>query len=129
MAKQGLVPPLHTWAKELPALKTLVKTSVSREGSVYRLRYHHTDVVVYDADMEDATLNNGGYDTLTTRRRINDALIGTGAGLWRIKGETILKTKTGNYLFDQPLRVNLITGDVCKRGSAGEWRVSAPDKH
>ena len=43
------------------------------DGS-YRLRYHATDVVKYDAGRDVYTLNTGGWNTMTTDRRMTDAL-------------------------------------------------------
>ena len=43
------------------------------DGS-YRVRYHATDVVRYDAKTGIYTLNNGGWVTKTTHRRMNEYL-------------------------------------------------------
>jgi hypothetical protein len=43
------------------------------DGS-FRLRYHATDVVKYDASRGVYTLNTGGWNTMTTGRRMTDAL-------------------------------------------------------
>lgn len=44
------------------------------DGS-FRVRYHATDVIIYDANKQPHyTLNTGGWATMTTARRITDAL-------------------------------------------------------
>ena len=43
------------------------------DGS-FRVRYHATDVVTYDAGRGVYTLNTGGWNTLTTNKRMTDAL-------------------------------------------------------
>lgn len=43
------------------------------DGS-WRVRYHATDVVRYDAKTGKYTLNTGGWNTLTTSKRMSEAL-------------------------------------------------------
>lgn len=45
------------------------------DGS-WRLRYHATDVVRYDAGRKVYTLDTGGYNTMTTGRRMDSVLPG-----------------------------------------------------
>lgn len=51
-------------------------TRVIRRGATYgdpiAIKYHDTDVVTYTR--ESITLNSGGWKTVTTKRRMNDAL-------------------------------------------------------
>lgn len=43
------------------------------DGS-FRVRYHATDVIAYNAATGRYTLNTGGWNTMTTAKRINDYL-------------------------------------------------------
>lgn len=43
------------------------------DGS-FRVQYHATDVVTYDAAKNSYTLNTGGWNTMTTSKRMTDAL-------------------------------------------------------
>lgn len=43
------------------------------DGS-FRVQYHATDVVTYDAAKNTYTLNTGGWNTMTTSKRMTDAL-------------------------------------------------------
>lgn len=43
------------------------------DGS-WRVRYHATDVIKYDAKRDTYTFNTGGHNTMTTGRRMTDAL-------------------------------------------------------
>ena len=47
------------------------KTTIKHEGGATAVRYHWTDVVTFDNNT--ITLNHGGYDTVTTKRRMNQA--------------------------------------------------------
>ena len=46
-------------------------TTVSNSDGVTRIVYHRTTVVRFDAD--DITLQDGGWQTVTTKRRMNQA--------------------------------------------------------
>lgn len=50
-----------------------VATTVTRANGVLVVRYHSTDVVTYDEKTAMVTLRTGGYDTVTTRARMNQA--------------------------------------------------------
>jgi hypothetical protein len=43
-------------------------------GGGWRVQYHATDVVTYNAETDKYTLNTGGWATMTTAKRMNDAL-------------------------------------------------------
>ena len=47
------------------------KTTIKHEGGETAVRYHWTDVVTFDNNT--ITLDTGGYDTVTTKRRMNQA--------------------------------------------------------
>ena len=47
------------------------KTLISRVDDSIVVRYHNTDVISLTGNI--VTLNNGGYETPTTKRRMNEA--------------------------------------------------------
>lgn len=49
------------------------KTSVKRDGDTVTVRYWHTDVVTANLLTGDVTLNTGGWQTTTTKARMNQA--------------------------------------------------------
>jgi len=53
---------------------TRIKRSSQNYGADVTIRYHYTDVVVYTPD--HMVLNTGGWETVTTKRRMNDAISG-----------------------------------------------------
>lgn len=52
---------------------TGVATNVQHLGNVITVRYHSTDVFRYDTDARTVTLRSGGWQTATTKLRINQA--------------------------------------------------------
>lgn len=73
------------------------KTTIKHEDGKTAVRYHWTDVVTFDNNT--ITLDTGGYDTVTTKRRMNQAsdTFGLGFGVYQknfkwfveYKGKTI----------------------------------------
>lgn len=63
-----------------------LSTSVRTEGGWTHVRYHSTDVVSFNAST--IILRTGGWNTPTTRRRMNQAAkqFGLGYGVSSIKG-------------------------------------------
>lgn len=69
------------------------------EHNVSTWRYHATNIVVFDHYSKTMTLNTGGWETVTTKARLNEALgmfIGKRPGwitqknfVWRFNGEPI----------------------------------------
>lgn len=49
------------------------KTSVKRDGDTVTVRYWYTDVVTANLLTGDVTLNTGGWQTTTTKARMNQA--------------------------------------------------------
>lgn len=74
--------------------KVANNTYLERRGDDIALRLHATDVVTFHAD-GTATLNSGGWLTVTTKARINDYLPG-GISLGSVKGRWFL-TYTGQW--------------------------------
>lgn len=51
------------------------KTSVKRDGDTVTVRYWHTDVVTANLLTGDVTLNTGGWQTTTTKARMNQTSV------------------------------------------------------
>lgn len=47
------------------------KTTVKREGDMVTVRYWHTDVVTANLLTGEVTLNTGGWQSVTTKARMN----------------------------------------------------------
>lgn len=52
-------------------------TKVCKTSDGYALRYHMTDVVTW-LDNGEVIISNNGFQTLTTKKRINDAISSVG---------------------------------------------------
>ena len=48
-------------------------TTISRTNDITRVVYHHTEVVTIDHMKREVTFRTGGWETATTRRRMNQA--------------------------------------------------------
>lgn len=77
------------------------KTVVFSEGGKTKVVYHSTVIVEWDTT--SIVLNTGGWDTVTTRRKMNQAStqFGLGFSVSRVKGETIvshLSTQGGPFI-------------------------------
>ena len=66
------------------------KTKVTKYGLQTIVTYHTTNIVVFDT--ETITLNFGGWDTVTTRRKMNQASsqFNLGYSVYRKKGNTFV---------------------------------------
>ena len=66
------------------------KTVVFNEGGRMKVVYHSTVIVEWDD--KEIVLNTGGWDTVTTRRKMNQAStqFGLGYRVCRVKGETLV---------------------------------------
>ena len=73
-------PPKPIDKKRLGGNKLLV-----RAGEDIHLRYHQTNVLTFRPN-GTVTLNNGGWDTITTKRAMNDYL-GDKLNIWSLGGE------------------------------------------
>lgn len=78
---------------------------VARNTAMYQtvegaqvMRLHRTDVFRRDAD-GTITLDTGGWNTVTTRARMNDALRGTGFSVYTSRGSLYLSTPNGAHEF------------------------------
>ena len=76
-------------AKKWWSTKRATKVVLNPDGESV-CTYHWTDVVTWEKGY--VTLRTGGYDTLTTRDRMNQCAdeYGLGYGVYREKGETYL---------------------------------------
>jgi len=63
-------------------------TTVVQAGPLLRVTYHSTDIVTASADL--ITLRTGGWDSVTTRRKMNQAArqFDLGYGVYRHNGES-----------------------------------------
>lgn len=68
--------------------KTVVTTNDKGETNV---TYHETNVVTFDA--KQITLRTGGWDSVTTRRKMNQASnqFGLGFGVYRESGKSFVR--------------------------------------
>lgn len=67
------------------------KTKITTFGGYTSITYHSTEIVKFNADT--IILNFGGYDTVTTRRKMNQAshMFDLGFGVYRDKGVTTIR--------------------------------------
>lgn len=82
------------------------KTKITTFGGYTSITYHSTEIVKFNADI--IILNFGGYDTVTTRRKMNQAskMFDLGYSVMRIKGETYI-----NYC-DKKMKCNGLAGYI-----------------
>jgi len=69
-----------------------------RPGDAIRVRYHNTDVVTYHLG-GSIELNSGGYQTVTTKQRMNQ-LLPPGHGVYQHRHEWFVQTPNGSYPFE-----------------------------
>jgi len=69
-----------------------------RPGDAIRVRYHNTDVVTYHLG-GSIELNSGGYQTVTTKQRMNQ-LLPPGHGVYQYRHEWFVQTPNGSYPFE-----------------------------
>lgn len=77
-----------------------VATTVTTKAGNTVVRYHSTDVVKFNADT--ITLNNGGYETATTKKRMNETsnLFNLGFQVYAKAGQWYANTIHGELKFD-----------------------------
>jgi succinate dehydrogenase/fumarate reductase flavoprotein subunit len=70
-----------------------VATKVSEDGADTIVKYHNTEVVRFNS--KRIVLNTGGYETMTTRRRMNQASnqFDLGYSVYSKKGDTLVDFK------------------------------------
>lgn len=88
-------------------------TSIVRDGQDTEIAYQGTKVVIFN----DATiaLNTGGYFTVTTKRRMNEAaqLFNLGYQVHQVKGDWIVRFKGKDYPYrGSRLSLDRVTGEV-----------------
>jgi hypothetical protein len=72
------------------------KTEIGADEGVNFVRYHSTRIVEWNADT--ITLRTGGWDTVTTRRKMNQAshqFLGGSYSVFRRKGESYVTAPDG----------------------------------
>jgi len=72
------------------------RTNIRTEDGTTRVRYHYTDVVSFDRDM--VTLDTGGWETATTKLRMNQAScqFGLGYRVYQKDFDWFVTTPNGN---------------------------------
>ena len=90
------------------------KTLISRVDDSIVVRYHNTDVVAVNGNI--VTLNNGGYETSTTKRRMNQASNqwGLGISVYQCSWVWYVKTKKDIYVYKNGMQINIKTGSIVK---------------
>ena len=73
-------------------------TTIAAEEGCTRITYHSTVIVEYDA--ETIILRTGGWDSVTTRRKMNQAAnqFGLDYGVYRDKGESYVRVPAGWFV-------------------------------
>ena len=77
-----------------------VATSVRTEDGTTTIRYHQTDVVKFNKVEGWIQLDSGGWHTVTTKLRMNQAAnqFGLGYSVYQRKGEWFVDTPDGRTL-------------------------------
>ena len=80
------------------------RTTIGQAGDLTCITYHSTQIVAFDR--HNVSLRTGGWDSVTTRRKMNQAStqFGLGYGVYRDKGESYVRTPAGDVL---PLSDNM----------------------
>jgi len=105
------------------------------EGSLI-VKLHSTNIAVLHSNMRDVTLNSGGWDTRTTKRRIIETLglltskleINSSIGLYSKRGTWYLYGRCGGYEeeFMDGMCVNLYSPDF--RISCGDIAIEMSEE-
>jgi len=88
-------------------------TIAHRPNGGYAVTLHSTVIVKFDG--ANVTLNTGGWNTATTRNRMNQVANQFHNGSWRVsmsKGKPSLRTKAGVFQFDRTVTFDINTGLV-----------------
>ncbi len=87
---------LSTVTKPIEKSKMIARSTLEilYSDGTRAIRYHDTDVITFNVD-GSYVLNSGGHRTLTTRNRINDAIIGS--IVWQEKGQWYVN---GKWFYD-----------------------------
>lgn len=82
------------------------KTNISTANGVTQVRYHSTVVVEFDADQ--VTLNSGGWRTVTTKTRMNQASnqFGLGFQVFQKQHEWFVENHGQVYPFEDGMTIN-----------------------
>lgn len=115
--------------KEVVASKLIGRNTLAYETATYRaVRYHNTDVFVI-GQTGHVCLDTGGWNTVTTRERINDALHGSGFRIFTDRGALFLSAPDGsNHEFVETVKFNVdsefskLTGGILNRPGGFEFR-------
>lgn len=77
--------PQEAFDRLAPLGKRYRNTTVRREGDDVVVTLHNTDIVRVETDRGQARLQAGGWRTVTTKKRINEALqaLGSTLSVWQ----------------------------------------------
>lgn len=78
---------------------------VATDGT-FRTRLHDTDILILSADGHHLTFNTGGFDTRTTRDRMNRYSIGC-VRVYRVRGESIVTLGRKRWPLKRGLEINI----------------------
>lgn len=112
--------------RPLPGAETrLVRNTYDNSIAV---RYHFTNIVTFCADHQSIILNTNGWNTLTTRRKMNQHLPGE-VRVWSDKGVMKVGVKGETYIYNGPLTLTaLADGSWEVKGAADEAFVKEQAK-
>lgn len=81
------------------------RTTWTQDGDNIVVCYVRTNIVKADADT--VTLDSGGWQTVTTKRKMNQAAnqFGLGYGVFQRKGEWFVTTRDGEFPFQDGMRI------------------------
>ena len=90
-------------------LKKKGNTSVIENQGLVVVRYHETDIMKHDKNAETIQLNNGGWLTDTTRRRINQYMSENNIDIQIVQKnfEWIVYSKGEKIPFENKMVINL----------------------
>ena len=88
------------------------KTMISRVDDSIVVRYHNTDVISLTGNI--VTLNNGGYETVTTKRRMNQASIQWNLGIvvYQVDYCWYVKTSRDIYPYSNGMKIDCKSGKL-----------------
>jgi hypothetical protein len=80
------------------------RTTIAQAGDLTAITYHSTQIVAFDR--HNVSLRTGGWDSVTTRRKMNQAAnqFGLGYSVYRDKGASYVRTPAGAV---RPLEDNM----------------------
>lgn len=99
-------------------------TTIASDNEGTHVTYHRTRVVTFNS--ETITLRTGGWDTVTTRRKMNQAArqFGLDYGVYRDKGESFVKLPGRSWDDVKRNPTPLVDGMTFRRHGAKQERAA-----